>query len=226
MCDPVSAGMAVMGVAQASAGASAANKQYKAQAAHAQALGIHRNAEFYRQVAYQEELAEWQEEMYNKTANEAQESASGQYAALLERLDQVKSRTLQGISKAGRQARQGSAFVRAAAAESGTVGNSVLLAQQQYELAEARSSVAGFENLRSEIKQSQRNLAGIQSQAQNLVNRAMPPPMSPINPAAPVQAVSRPSMAPYMIQAGSAGLNAAAHQEMINAINPMGDPPT
>jgi rubrerythrin len=220
MCDPVSATMGAISVAQGAAGASAARKQYKAQAEYNRKLGLHRNAEYYRQVAYQEELAQWQADRYNSLADSAEDSASGQYAALLDRVEQTKNATLQQIKKASMQARQGSSFVRAAAAETGTIGNSVRLAQQQYELAEARVSQASFTNLRNKLKQSQMNMYAIQAQTQNRINAALPAPMAPINPAAPVQSVARPSMAPYMVQAGAGVINAAAHHQTIEALNP------
>jgi glutamyl-tRNA reductase len=108
---------------------------------------------------------------------------------MLDRVEQTKNATLQQIKKASMQARQGSSFVRAAAAETGTIGNSVRLAQQQYELAEARVSQASFTNLRNKLKQSQMNMYAIQAQTQNRINAALPAPMAPINAAAHHQTI-------------------------------------
>ena len=210
--------MGVMGVAGAIYSAKGASDAASAQGEHNRRLSIWQN-EKYRQAAdYQQKLGDWQNDRYYKTAASVQESARGQYSAVLEQVDQVRSRTLQDISKAHQSARQGRSFVTAAASETGTTGNSIALAQQQYELAEARFSHVSFENLKSRLKQSERNMAAIQAQSQNMINQAMPAPMAPLDPLQPIQQVESPSMLPYIIQGGSSVIGAMGHSEMIGAL--------
>jgi len=209
--------MAIMGVASAGAQGMAAQRQAQNQASYNRQLSIWRAERYQQMVDYQQELADWQSDNYYKTAVSAEESAQGQYSTVLERVDQVRERTLHNIAKAARAAQRGSSFVLASASETGTQGSSITLAQQQYQLAEARHTYISFENLRNGLKQSQRNLLGIQAQAQGRINAAMPAPMAPLDPVQPTMQVQSPSMLPYFVQGGSAVVGAAAWQQGIDA---------
>ena len=213
MCSP----MAIMGVASAGAQGMAAQRQAQNQASYNRQLSIWRAERYQQMVDYQQELADWQADNYYKTAFSAEESAQGQYSTVLERVDQVREQTLHNIAKASRAAQRGSAFVLASASETGTQGVSVALAQQQYELLEARHTYVSFENLRNGLKQSQRNLLGIQAQAQGRINAAMPAPLAPLDPVQPTMQVQSPSMLPYFVQGGSAAVGAAAWQQGVDA---------
>ena len=167
---------------------------------------------------YQNDLAKWQNENYYKTVANAKASANGQYAAVMDQVDQVRERTLEDIAKYSRSAQKGRSFSVVSAAETGTTGSSVMLAQQQYELAEARASHISYKNLQNSLAQAERNMGGIQAQSQNIINQAMPAPMAPIDPVQPIQQVQSPSMLPYIIQGGSSIIGAAAYQQQIDAL--------
>ena len=217
MCEPVSITMGIVGVAGAMASASAANRSARGQAAHNRALSIWQNERYQQAVDYQRKLAEWQEENYYKTAAAAKDSATGQYGAVLAQVAQVRDRTLGNIARTSRAANKGRSFATASAAETGTQGSAIRLAQQQYELAEARATTISYKNLKNSIEQAERNMLGIQAQTQNIINQAMPAPMAPIDPVQPIQQVQSPSMLPYIIQGGSAIVGAAAYQQNLDA---------
>lgn len=218
MCEPTSIAMGAMSAAGSLAQGAAARKQARSQGEYNYQLGIWRNENYQRQVDYQQELAEWQEETYNKTAASAQESARGQYATVLEQVELTRAKTLDNIATAARAAEQGRGREMASQSETGTQGSSMRLALQQYELQEARFTHNSFKNLETSIKQSERNLLGIRSQAQNRLNAAMPAPMAPLDPVQPTQHVSQPSMLPYILGAGSGVVGAMAYQNNLEAM--------
>ena len=219
MCS-VTMAMGGLSAAGSLAQGQAARRQARSQGEYNYQLGIWRNENYQRQVDYQQELADWQEENYNKTAASAQESARGQYATVLEQVELTRAKTLDNIARAARAASQGRGKEAASQAESGTQGSAMSLALQQYELQEARFTHNSFKNLETSIKQSERNLLAIRAAAQNRINAAMPAPMAPIDPAQPTQAVSQPSMMPYIIGAGSGVVGAMAYQNTIDAMTP------
>tara|TARA_R110002020_G_scaffold309218_2_gene524774 strand:+ start:294 stop:1094 length:801 start_codon:yes stop_codon:yes gene_type:complete len=219
MCEPISIAMGIMGVAGAASEASAAGAAARNQGEYNRRLSIWQNERYQSAVDYQYKLAAWQEENYYKTAAAAKDSATGQYSAVMEQVDQVRDRTLENIARTSRAASKGRSFATASAAETGTGGSSIRLAQQQYELAEARSTHISYKNLKNSVNQAKRNMLGIQAQTQNIINRAMPAPMSPIDPVQPIQQVQSPSMLPYLIQGGSSIIGAAAYQQNIDAGN-------
>lgn len=213
--------MAVVGVAQAAQGASAAKKGAKAQSKANADLMIYRNAMYQRNVDYQKELAEWQADTYTQTAVSESESLTGQYAAVFDRLDELQDKALDEISQYSIAAQDASATVATSAAEAETTGNSVALARQQYELAEARATHLGFKNVAAQMRQSEREMHAMQAQSQSRINAAMPGPMQPIDPAQAVQQVRSPSMAPYLLQGASSIVGAAAHYQSTQApVNP------
>lgn len=216
MCSPTAIVMGVTSVAGAKAQQSAARKQAYQQGTYNQQLSIWRNEQFQRAVDYQYQLAEWQEENYYKNAVSAQESAQGQYSTVLEQMDQVRNKTLQKIAAGSRQAQAASSFIRAAASETGTTGASIRLVQQRSELAEARFAHSGFQNLKAQLRQGGRNMESIHANLQNIVNRAMPGPMTPVDPVMPTQQVHAPSSAPYFVQGLSGAIGAAAWHNQMN----------
>ena len=212
MCEPVSITMGILGVAGAAASASAASSSARNQSAHNRELSIWQNERYQQAVEFQQQMADFQAENYYRTAANAQASATGQYGAVMDQIDQVRDRTLENIARTSRSA-----------AETGTQGSAIRLAQQQYELAEARATTISYKNLKNSLQQAERNMLGIQAQTQNIINQAMPAPMAPIDPAQPIQQVQAPSMLPYIIQGGSSIIGAAAYQQGIDASNVAGN---
>jgi hypothetical protein len=208
--------MGATAVAGASAKSKAAKKEAYAQGTYNRQLSIWRNEQFQRAVDYQYQLAGWQEENYYKNAVSAEKSAQGQYAAVLEQVDQVRDKTIQKIAGASRRAQAASSFIRASASETGTTGSSIRLVQQRAEHAEARFAHAGFTNLKARIKQGERHLDSIHANIQNIINRAMPGPMAPVDPVMPTQQVQAPSSTPYFIQGLSGAIGAAAWSAEMN----------
>jgi len=225
MCEPVSITMGIMGIAGAAASASAASSSARNQAAHNRELSIWQNERYQQAVDFQQQMADYQAENYYRTAANAQASATGQYGAVMDQIDQVRDRTLENIAKTSRAANKGRSFATASAAETGTQGSAIRLAQQQYELAEARATTISYKNLKNSLQQAERNMLGIQAQTQNIINQAMPAPMAPIDPVQPIQQVQAPSMLPYIIQGGSSIIGAAAYQQSIDASNVAGGMP-
>ena len=213
MCEPLSIASGVMSAGSAIAGGISARKKARADAAHARRLAIHNNEKYRRNVEYQYDLARWRQDNYYRNAAASAENARDQYSTILDQVDQVQDRAIHEMEMAGRQADKATAFIRAAASETGTQGNSVRLAKQEIRKAEAEFSAIGFKNLKGQLRQSERSLNNIHARAQTAVNQAMPNPMGPIDPAAPIQAVHQPSMAPYLMQAGGAALGAAANYQ-------------
>ena len=202
--------MAGLGIAQSIMGGRAPKTQAKADAAYARQLAIHNNEKYRRNVEYQYDLARWQNDNYYQNAATSADNARKQYSTILEQADQMRDQTLFQMEAAGRQADKAESFVRAAASETGTEGASVRLARQEIRKAEAEYRMIGFKNLKNALRQSEREMAVVQARAQGSVNQAIPAPRAPIDPAAPIQAVQQPSMMPYLMQAGSAALGAAA----------------
>lgn len=217
MCEPVSVAMGVMGVAQAATGARAAGKAAQAQGKANAAMADYRNEMTIRAVNYQRELSDWQTNNYNIAAASEQDSLTGQYAAVLEQIDQVRDQAVEDVYRYSTASQNAAATVRTSALEAGTTGNSVLIAQQQYEAEEARATYLSFKNVANQVRQSERQMLAMQSQSQSRINAAMPAPMQPIDPAQPVQQVQSPSMLPYLVQGGSAIVGAAAHYQSIQA---------
>lgn len=213
MCDPASVAMGGMSVFSAISGSSGAKKQARAKAEYNNRLQIRRNEQYAGRVEYQAKLADWQEDRYFKTVKSVQKSIAGQYAAVMEGVNAAFQRNSDQISKASRSSQQASSFIRASVAETGTTGNSVILAQQQAEVAKARYSYVGFENLKSQIRQSERTAAAMRARGQSQINVAMPAPMAPLDPAEPMQAVAKPPTMPYLLQAGQGVLGAYANHQ-------------
>ena len=226
MCEPVSIAMGVMGVAQAASSARSAGKGAAAQAKANAALQIWRNDQATRAGEYSQKVADWQEENYKATAASQTGSLTAQYATVYERIDQMRDQALDQINEYSVEARDASATVAVAAAEAGTTGNSVRLARQQYEAQEARATYLSYKNVASQVRQSQREMVAMQAQAQNTVNRAMPGPRQPIDPAQQVQQIRSPSMAPYLIQGASSIVGAAAHYQSVQALTANVNTPT
>ena len=231
MCNPgVAAGVSiasgVLGTATSIAGAGAAadqaEQQYQAQVAQAQAeqerlvrqqqyydaLGIHRLTVYEQQVRYRNEMEAFQFAAFEQLVGSVQASAQDQYAAVHEQLDQRYEASMDSIRQASREADLGAGFVRAAAGETGTTGNSVRLAQQQHFVKAARVGEIEYTNLDNAVRQSERELRGIQANMQNVINQAYPQPLAPIPLPEPLPYVlatvpmpNAPSMAPYYIQA-------------------------
>ena len=230
MCDPTAAvvtsiiGTAASvgtGIAGAAAGADAADAQYQAQVAEAMAeqqrllrqqqyydqLGIHRLSTYALESRYREQMEAFQWQQFERLVGSAQESAQDQYSAIYEELDQRHAMAMDSIRQADREAELGASFVKASAAETGTVGNSVRIAQQQHLLKAARVGEIEYTNLNNAVRQSERELRGVQANMQNLINRAYPQPLAPIPLPEPLPYVlasvpmpQAPSMAPYYLQ--------------------------
>ena len=130
----------------------------------------------------------------------------------------MRDEAIDRIQQYSRSARQGKAVAALSAAESETTGQSVALAQQQYEQAEARATHLSYKNLSAKIRQSEAQMLQIQANAQGQVNRAMRGPMKPIDPWAPVAQVESPSMFPYVLQGVSSVIGAAATYQRTMAI--------
>lgn len=215
MCGPIAAPMAMLGVAQAGSSYAAGVKGAKAQAAYNRQLSIYNNQRYQDLVEYQKKLGAWQNDYYSKTAAAAQDSATGQYAAVLDRVNQARSQALERAAQYSATTAAGKSTALTSALEAGTTGNSILLAQQVYDQAAAAQTQASYDNLDAMIRQSQRDLLAIQAQAQGIVNQAMPQPMSPIDPVRPMQQVQAPGSLPYLLQAGSSVIGAYAYQQQL-----------
>ena len=186
MCEPVSAAMAVVGVAQAAVSGAGARKAAKRQAAYQTKLGNWQNERYKLAVDYQKELGEWQTETYNKIAASEQKSLTGQYASVLEQLDQRRTAALEMARQYSEVSEQSQSRLRTAAAENTTTGNSVRLAQQVYAQTEARSIDVTYRNLDAQFRQANRDMLAMQAASQSRVNQAMPAPMRPVDPVQPL----------------------------------------
>ena len=155
------------------------------------------------------------------------DSTKGQYNAVVKKIDQIRSKTLDDIGRASRASQEGQSFVRTAASETGTTGNSVALAQQQYALAEARFTDNTMTNMIGIVEQEEQNLLAMEAQAKSRILSLMPAPMAPIDPPQPVTTPyinipSSPSMVPYIVQGLSGIVNAWAYNENLTAMQGMG----
>lgn len=212
MCEPTTAAIAMggMGVAQGITGYTGAVKSAKAQARYQQELAIYNNKRYNDLVDYQQKMADWQEERYNKVAATVNESLNGQYSAVLNQVNQYRDSVIDAANQSALRSMQAASTAATSALEAGTTGTSTLLASQVYSQAHAREMYIGFKNLEAGIQQSQLQMAGMQAQGQSMVNQAMPAPMAPIDPVAPMQQIQAPSFLPYALQMGSSVLGAYA----------------
>jgi len=214
-----------MGVASAGAAGDAAQSQYEGQVARAEqerrqlelqqayydSLGIHRATVYAQDVAYRGQMEQWQNEQFSALVGSAQEDAQDQFAAVHQQMDTRYMQAMDVMANADREAASNASFVAASAAETGTVGNSVRLAQQSHHLKSARVAEIEYANLKSATLQGERRMKGIQAQMQNMINQAYPTPLAPIQLPEPVPYVlsevampNAPSMAPYYLQMGQA----------------------
>jgi len=204
MCDPISATLGVvtggLGIAQAAQGYDAAEDAAYAQQRANRRLAIYNNERYLRAVDYQQRLGEFQSDNYYKNAASIKEDYNLKIEALAEQTEQIRVRTLNEISKASESAARGSSMSLARSSETGTTGNSMMLQRQQYDRAEAEFANISFNNLQNIYKQKQREAMSIRAASQNMLNRAMPAPMAPIDPPAPVQNIPQPSAAPFVLQ--------------------------
>lgn len=222
MCEPVSITMGALGVAGAVAGGMADADAAQAQAEYNRRLSIYNNKRYDQAVEYQQALGEWQTTKYEMESASITDNANAQYQTVLKRIDQSRTRTLEDISKAGRQSAQAQSFVDAQASNTATTGNSVAIAKQQYALAEARFSNIAFNNMKNQLAQEMLNMKSIQAQSQSALNNAMPSPMAPIESVAPTQHVQAPSMLPTLLNAGSSVVGAYAYQQNLDASRGLG----
>ena len=221
MCEPVSMAMGVMSVMGSLSKGQAAKKAAKNQFENASRLTIARRDAYEQAVEFQKKGAAWQKEVYDYTAASLQKSLTGQYSALLDRLNQQRDQTFEQANRYAATADQATAQMRAASSGQ-AVGNSVRLAQQAYEVAALRQKQTLFKNMDAQIRQGEREMLALQSQAQTRLNQAMPAPMRPIDPATPVAHVHNPSMTPYLIEGASGIIGAAAHYQ---SVSPTSAPP-
>tara|TARA_Y100001937_G_scaffold21781_2_gene30752 strand:- start:985 stop:1779 length:795 start_codon:yes stop_codon:yes gene_type:complete len=244
MCDPVSITLGVatagLGVAQAASSASAANRQadaryrsqYRQAAAqneHANRVAAYNNERYRLAIDYQQRLAQYQSDTYYSNAENIGDSLEAQYGAVFEQIEQSRSQTLTGIDRASRNAQKGASAVTVAASETGTTGNSIALAKQQFARAEAEYANISFNNLRNRIAQSQRELIAMRASAQNQINRLMPSPMQAVDTVAPQRVVGMPqyqapSMTPFLIQGASGILGGVTTGYQLSAARGLGNP--
>ena len=189
------------------AGGRAARQQARGQAQYNAAIEANRRENYYRQIDYQQRLAEFQESNFIEFAASAEKSMQGQFGAVIENLDQRRNMTMQSINKSAQKAATGMAFTASAAAESGVTGSSITQAMNAYQQAEARATTVEFENYKNTVRQGQRNIAAYRASAQSAVNRALPAPLPPVQVPPPVGGVSQPSMTPYVLNGISSGIS-------------------
>jgi len=219
MCEPVSAGMAVAGIGSAIAGGASARKGGNIAAENARQQAVYRNERYLQQVEYQQKIGDWQQETYQATADSLQNSLTGQYGAMLERLNQQREQAMEQAAAYDTSQQQGLSQLRAARAGDLGSGNSLRLAQQQYEAASAKQKYTAYKNLDAQVRQGMRDMLAMQAQAQGQLNAAMPAPLAPIDPAQPVGNVHQPSMMPYVLQGVSSVLGATAHAQRMGAFD-------
>lgn len=220
MCEPTSIAMGIAAVGSAVAQGSSARKGARIAGQNARNQAAYRNERYLKQVEYQQQLSDWQHETYAATAASVQDSLTGQYGAMLERVDQQRRQAMEQAAAYDTSAQQGLSQLRAQRAGALGTGNSLRLAQQQYEAAAARQKHTAYRNLDSQVRQAQRDMLSMQAQAQSQLNAAMPAPMAPIDPAAPVGAVHQPSMMPYVLQGVSGVVGATANAYRMGAFDP------
>ena len=99
MCEPVSMIAGGLSMAGSISGGRAARRQARAQAQYNAALEANRRENYYRQIDYQQRLAEFQESNFIEFAASAEKSMQGQFGAVIENLDQRRNMTMQSINK-------------------------------------------------------------------------------------------------------------------------------
>jgi len=215
------AGSMASGAAAAGAAGDAADAQWQQQMAEAQAeqqalilqqnyydkLGIHRTNVYDQQVQYRSELEAWQLANFARVTASAQASAQDQFSAIHEQVDQRYMQAVDTMNDAHRESQINASYVSASAAESGTVGNSIRLSQQEHYMKYNRIAEIEYANLKNTTVQAERSLKAIQLGMQNVIDQAYPSPLAPIQLPEPVPYVmanvampSEPSMTPYMLQ--------------------------
>ena len=244
MCEPVSIALGVasagLGIASAASQQSAeedrASAQYRSQYAQANAQREHyarvanyNNQRYQLAIDYQQRLGAWQNERYYENAENIQEGLEAKYGAMFQRIEQDRNQTLFNIDKAGKAADKGSAFVTVAASKTGTQGNSIRLAKQQYARAEAEYANIAFNNFRNRVEQSKSQMMAMRAAAQNQINRMMPQPMAAVDTPAPQPIVGlptyqAPSTTPMFLNMGSAVLGGITTGYQMSALQGLGDP--
>tara|TARA_R110002050_G_scaffold46785_3_gene109851 strand:- start:180 stop:896 length:717 start_codon:yes stop_codon:yes gene_type:complete len=206
--------MAVTSAASAYSQGQGAASAARAGQRNADRLGIYRAEAYNRALEYQDQVSEWQHEVYNATAASLQKSLTGQFASMLDRLNQQRDQGLEQASMYEASRDRSISQLRAKVAGE-YAGNSVLLAQQAYEVAAMRQKQTIYKNMDAQMRQTERQMLAMQAQAQSTLNQAMPAPMAPIDPGEPVASVHQPSMMPYLLQGASGALGAAAHYQSL-----------
>lgn len=242
MCDPVSITLGVatagLGIASSVSAAGAAEDQaqaqYKAESTRAynqqkyqNDVARYQNEKYQLAIQYQQDLGEWQSEKYYENAANIKESLNAQYGAVFDRIDQTRAQTLDGIDKAGKASDKGASFVTVSASESGTQGNSIRLAKQQFARAESEYANIAFNNLKNKVNQEKYNMIAMRANAQNRINAMMPGPMQRVDTPGPQQSIempsyNAPSMTPYLLQGAGAVLGGVSTGYSMSALRGLG----
>jgi len=160
MCNPVAIGLAVTAgsmATQAAAQRSAANKQNR----------------------YRSALGAAQDTQFDKTVESVKRDIGLQTDALVAQRIQVIDQQKQELQNMTRDARQASASVQAATAESGVMGRSVDLLHQQFEREILDFQSAAERNISNYTAQLNREAQAIYSRGQSIINQGYPSPLPP-----------------------------------------------
>ena len=179
------AGLALTGV-QMGMQSSAASRQNR----YLRQLQIARNEQYLRNVQYQRDLMEFYTKRYQQNATAAMADADQQYSTIFDALSQRKRQANQTVARYARAAEGQAGRFRASQTE--TTGQSKRLALQDFERIEAAASNVVHENYVAQARQAERQLKGINAQAQARINQYMPQPMSPVAPPEMAQGVYQP----------------------------------
>ncbi len=225
MCEPVSIGMAVTSLVSAGLQGKAAREGSKVTAQNVRNRDLWNRDRFEKLTTHQQAVGKWQKDQYEAATASMNQSITGQFGAVLNRLDQERRRTLDQNALYDAAAEANQSRLRAAGAGE-TTGNSVLLAQRAYAAGAARQINKSYQNLDARFRQAQREMLAYQASGQSQLNRMIPAPMAPIDPVQPAQQVASPSMLPYFVQGVSGALGAVAHAQRTGVFNTPSAPAT
>jgi len=115
-----------------------------------------------------------QSETYKDTAEAANENARHQYYALALRQQQEAAKTSQAVQKQNREALAAQGTALAAAADSGTSGNSVDALIADYARSAGSAKDAALQNLEWTNMQLDEEKQGVYAQTKSVINQAKP----------------------------------------------------
>jgi hypothetical protein len=172
--------------------------------------------EYQRNVAYRQELIEFERNRWSDTIDAVRGDLRGKYSDLTSGLLQMREATMASLSDMWLTHNRGQATRAVNAAARGVEGNSVMAVAQDALRSMYVKEETALTNIEWNTQQAYRQAESFRAQGQSMVNQSRPGPQPHVALPSPTGFPNMPTWAPYGIQA-QAGAN-AGYNSSINSI--------